>query len=331
MRSASMIRPLSSACVVSAAKKSSSQNVSQKKVAVAAAVAVINSPTSGAKMVVGPLIAAGASIIGGLMGKSSADKAAENAAREAAENRAMQKEFAQNGIQWKAADAKAAGIHPLYAMGASTPSFSPVSTNFTADTSMATAFSNAGQDIGRAITASKSQSQRNDAYSQAVQKLSLEKMGAEIDVLRADAASKVATRSGAMVGPPMPIGNRYMSGLEGQQGALVKNEPLERVVPAPEAPNQEPGAVVDLGFARTKDGFAPVPSKDFQERSEDNFLAQLAWAWRNQFLPWMGKNESPPPSHPDYRYDIYSQEYRKPRYRFHNKGRHQDLMDYRHF
>lgn len=30
------------------------------------------------------------------------------------------KEFAQKGIRWKVADAKAAGIHPLYAMGAST-------------------------------------------------------------------------------------------------------------------------------------------------------------------------------------------------------------------
>lgn len=36
-----------------------------------------------------------------------------------------QKEFAQMGIRWKVADAKAAGIHPLYALGANTVSFSP--------------------------------------------------------------------------------------------------------------------------------------------------------------------------------------------------------------
>lgn len=40
-------------------------------------------------------------------------------------NRNFQREFAQNGISWKVADAKRAGIHPLYALGASTqmPSF----------------------------------------------------------------------------------------------------------------------------------------------------------------------------------------------------------------
>jgi hypothetical protein len=37
-------------------------------------------------------------------------------------NIAMQKEFAQQGIGWKVADAKKAGIHPLFALGASTHS-----------------------------------------------------------------------------------------------------------------------------------------------------------------------------------------------------------------
>lgn len=35
------------------------------------------------------------------------------------------KEFAQNGIQWKVADAKAAGLHPLAALGAQTTSYAP--------------------------------------------------------------------------------------------------------------------------------------------------------------------------------------------------------------
>lgn len=278
---------------------------------------------------IGSLVSAGASIIGGLLGRDSADKARDATERMNAQNVALQKEFAQNGIQWKAADAKAAGIHPLYAMGASTPSFTPVSSNFTADTSLANAFSSAGQDIGRAINSTRSSAQRNDAFNQAVQKLTLEKMGAEVDLLKADTLSKISTRS--QVGPPMPIGNRYLAGQEGQGGALVQDRPLERVVSAPEAPSQEAGAVADVGYARTKEGYAPIPSKDFQERSEDNFLAQLAWAFRNQFLPWLGKNESPPAGHPDYRYDIYSQEYRRPRYRFNNKGPMRDLMDYRHF
>lgn len=35
------------------------------------------------------------------------------------------KEFAQHGIQWKARDATAAGLHPLFAMGAGTSNYSP--------------------------------------------------------------------------------------------------------------------------------------------------------------------------------------------------------------
>lgn len=36
------------------------------------------------------------------------------------QNLALQKDFANNSIQWKVADARKAGIHPLYALGAST-------------------------------------------------------------------------------------------------------------------------------------------------------------------------------------------------------------------
>ncbi|QCS37408.1 DNA pilot protein [Tortoise microvirus 100] len=48
------------------------------------------------------------------------------------QNLNTQKEFAQNSIQWKAADAKKAGIHPLYAMGSQAASYTPMSydTNF---------------------------------------------------------------------------------------------------------------------------------------------------------------------------------------------------------
>lgn len=37
----------------------------------------------------------------------------------------LQKEFAQNSIQWRVNDAKAAGLHPLYGVGASGTSYSP--------------------------------------------------------------------------------------------------------------------------------------------------------------------------------------------------------------
>lgn len=56
-----------------------------------------------------------------------------------------QKLFAKKGIQWRVKDAKAAGLHPLYALGAQVPAFSPVSSSLGSDLSAA------GQNIGAAL------------------------------------------------------------------------------------------------------------------------------------------------------------------------------------
>lgn len=63
----------------------------------------------------GSIIGGIGSIVGGLFGESAASK-----------DRKLQKQFAQKGIQWRAKDAKAAGIHPLAALGASTSQYTPV-------------------------------------------------------------------------------------------------------------------------------------------------------------------------------------------------------------
>lgn len=61
---------------------------------------------------VGPAISAGGSILGGLLGGSSQKKLWKKQYR-------AQKEFAQHAVRWRAADARAAGISPLVAMGMS--------------------------------------------------------------------------------------------------------------------------------------------------------------------------------------------------------------------
>lgn len=123
--------------------------------------------------ILGPLISAGASLLGGLFGRSSQDKAN-------AQNIQLQKDFAQQGIRWKVADAKAAGIHPLYALGAQTHSFSP---SLVGDTSLPTGLANAGQDISRAIDAGRTPTERVDAYARTVQALNLTRLGLENDLL----------------------------------------------------------------------------------------------------------------------------------------------------
>lgn len=163
---------------------------------------------------IGNVISAGASLIGGLFGRDSAKDAQASNERMAQQNIAMQREFAQNGIRWKVEDAKAAGIHPVYAMGAPTTSFSPISFNATADDSMSKAFAAAGSDIGSAINKTRTAPERADAYSKAVQTLTLEKGALENEVLRSQLVRLKQQNS-----PPLP------------SQAIAPNDPAPFAVP----------------------------------------------------------------------------------------------------
>lgn len=123
----------------------------------------------------GSLISAGASLLGGVLGRKSTAKANK-------ENIANQEEFAKNSIRWRVEDAKAAGVHPVYALGAPTMSFAPSSVG---DTSMPTALAGMGQDIGRAVNATRTGQEKFDAT---VRALSVTKMGLENDLLSAQIA-----------------------------------------------------------------------------------------------------------------------------------------------
>lgn len=148
---------------------------------------------------IGPIISGVSSLIGGIMGKSSADKAAQQNYEMAQQNIKVQKQFARQGIRWKVEDAKAAGIHPVYALGAPTSSFTPVSFSASADNSMGQAIASMGQDVGRAINATRTGSEREDAFQTTVKNLTLQKMGLENDLL----ASQISKLKAAP-NPPLP-------------------------------------------------------------------------------------------------------------------------------
>lgn len=245
----------------------------------------------------GELISAGTKILGGFLGQNEAEKAREAQSQHIAQQMALQKEFAKSGIRWRVEDAKRAGIHPIYALGSSGASYTPVSANFAADTSVPSAMAAAGQDLGRAINATRSGTERVDAFTKAAQALTLEKGSLENEVLRLELASKTA-RLRQQTNPAMPISDNWL--IPGQAETLVapKDSPLERVVSAPGAPHQEHAAIGDVGFARTKTGYAPVPSKDVKERIEDNLIQEVMWAVRNNIMPSLGFYD-PPKFKPD--------------------------------
>lgn len=133
---------------------------------------------------------------------SNTDKRIEADKQLQAQNIANQKEFAQQGIRWKVADAQAAGLHPLAALGAQTSSFSNV---VGGDIPIAkTDFGGMGQDIGRAIDAGSTQGERQDrmgaAIARTAQVFSLEKMNLENELLKSHIAKTNATLPPALPG-----------------------------------------------------------------------------------------------------------------------------------
>lgn len=149
---------------------------------------------------IGNILSAGASLLGGFLNRGQADKTNEMQAQQAALNRQMQLDFAQNGIQWKVADAKAAGVHPLYALGASTHSYSPVSVGGVTDTSLGSAVAAAGQDLSRAAFAGTPAKGRTDVATSAMQSLTIENASLQNDLLR----SQIAKLNSSQVPPPVP-------------------------------------------------------------------------------------------------------------------------------
>lgn len=91
-------------------------------------------------LIIGGLISAGGSIAGSLLNRN-ANRDANTA------NADLQREFAQKGIQWRVADAKAAGIHPLAALGVNVGSARPTYTGGNPGAGI----TGASQSIGSAV------------------------------------------------------------------------------------------------------------------------------------------------------------------------------------
>lgn len=229
------------------------------------------------------MFAAIANALGSVVSGITGANAAKDAARTQYKH---QKEFAQEGIQWKVADAKKAGIHPLYALGANTTSYAPVSVG---DTNPLSGLAAAGQDISRAVDATRPASAKLDAYTRTAQGLQLQRMGLENELLASQIAKTRQTST-----PPMPTASDRML-VDGQgDSPLVRESPMARQSHAAGAPSQEAGAVTEMGYLRTPTGWAPVMSKDAKDRSEDDIGAELSWALRNRLLPSVGFAHQPP-------------------------------------
>lgn len=222
----------------------------------------------------GSVGAAAPELLGGWLGADAARK-------EGNTNRAEQREYATNSIRWRVKDAQAAGIHPLYAMGATGASFQPVSTG------APEILANMGQNVGRAIQSKMSQEDRTHvAEMNMLQREHLKKQNALLD-------AQTTSIMKSSLPPAMPGGSdNFMPG-QGESGSM-QVKPSSRTRSAKGAPEQQQGWIPDVGWARTKTGLTPVPSSDIKERIEDQFIPETMWAVRNQIMPNVSKNSPPP-------------------------------------
>lgn len=244
----------------------------------------------------GALIGGGSALIGGAMNSNSSAAAMRAQERIAADNIALQKQFAKQGIRWRVEDAKAAGVHPLAALGANVSSFSPISIGTDFSSPVGDSISRAGQDISRAVSATMTKDER--VKKNLLDTYTLERAKLENDLLRSQII-KVNQPSS----PGLPS-NSSMPLLTGQgdstptfnSSGYVNENPLDRTHSQPGNPAQEVGSVSDYGYVRTAGGgLAIVPSKDAKDRIEDQMIPELSWAFRNNVMPFFVDGYLPEP------------------------------------
>lgn len=213
-------------------------------------------------------------------------------AKEREKDRQAQEQFARMGIRWRVEDAKAAGVHPLVALGANTQSYNSV---YSGDQS--SAYGNIGQQLGQDI--SRSINATRTVEERTFERLRLEHAALENEMLRQQILNM---NDVSQVGPALPS-NSDMPLLTGQGDSryrptsgtgYVVEMPLMRTHSQPGRPEQEVGAIPDYGYSRALGGYAIVPGKDVAERIEDKIIPEAMWNFRNTHL------KSPPLPDPRY-------------------------------
>lgn len=212
---------------------------------------------------------------------------------------------ARNSASWAVEGAKNAGLHPLYALGAPTYQFGGFNVG-----GRGPDLASFGQGVSRAVDSVMSAGERKEiaAYESALRQQNLKKNELSIAQMQQDlAAGNRALMSPNGPTPPLPgVEDRYL--LDGQSGSgLVRSTPMNRVASAPGSPQNEPGAINDVGWVRTRGGLASVMSENAKERLEDEFIGTINWNVRNRLMPYLkyftGRQKEheppvpPPPGH----------------------------------
>lgn len=182
----------------------------------------------------------------------------------AAENRALQREFAQNSIQWRVADAKKAGIHPLYSLGANTPTYTPQSM----DSFGYSQISQGVRDISNSVSAynvAKNQRLQNELLESQIQAQQLSNKALK-DSLK-DSLKSQHSRHMEQIAPAIadvPTKKNSKNSLPYGRSEVKSESSYQKV------PSDNPYGKVTL-----------IPDKDAMDWYSEGLLNQFQWHMRN--------------------------------------------------
>lgn len=181
------------------------------------------------------------------------------------ENIKMQKEFAQNGIQWKVMDAQKAGIHPAVALGANTYQATPSSVGVSSGKGVSDAFKHFGSAINSYVE--DKEEERN---------LQLENMRLqnEKEKVELENAKKKSSSDNSLNPNRVFVPSNGLDGVPNNAKLLFGQDKVTD----------------DFNLTRTKDGtIVFTPSDAVSDYVSDSFAGSASWHKRN-FAPDLDDN-----------------------------------------
>ncbi|UDN67573.1 DNA pilot protein [robinz microvirus RP_56] len=226
----------------------------------------------------GALIAAGASLAGAYLSSKSQKETSQQSMQQSYE---LQKKMIGEGFHEKVKAAKEAGISPLYALGAPTTSFAPSSIG---TSGIGPGVADAGQHIGRAITATEGAKGRASVLATELAQTQIEGLKLDNDIKRTELLSRNNLRT--QPGQPPGVSDIDTTPMVAGQGdAAAKIKLQKEIAPAGSQPQKSFGVSPEVDMWRTKHGYAPEVPQALGEAQESQPLSAAQWFMRNKIMP----------------------------------------------
>lgn len=209
------------------------------------------------------------SAVGGTMQAAASAYGAYLSSKSAKKQRKEQRKFAQQQIRWRVADAKAAGIHPLAALGYTGLSYQPV------DDRTGQYLSQMGQGLGRAAAGAIDAVSNRKMRDQEIESRELD---LEYKHLRNDA--QLMENMGQQTAGPNVHGALNRRGVV--PGQSVDVQPDQVIATRPGAPGMAAGIhpaemFTEVPTSKHGTGLIPTLTQELTESMEDNLMFKMPY------------------------------------------------------